>query len=127
MSVDCVVIDEAGQLSLGHGALAMRSLSPDGRIILAGDSEQLAPILAAQYPKLGTRLFGSILDRIMHLATYQDTNAPSAEVESVIPSEDTEDLSLSQSSAIVQLTENFRCVLAYEQSDVIESRLFAPN
>jgi hypothetical protein len=110
--VNCVIIDEAGQLALSSTALVVRSLSSSGRIIIAGDSEQLAPILTAQYPQLETRLFGSILDCLMHLSnrTLNESDdgfllpSPSSPIE---PSEG----SASQISAIVQLTENFRCVL----------------
>ncbi|KAJ7503041.1 hypothetical protein B0H11DRAFT_1906826 [Mycena galericulata] len=67
--VDMCIIDEAGQLALSSAALVLRSLSLTGRIVIAGDSEQLAPILTAQYPQLKSRLlFGSILDCLMHLS-----------------------------------------------------------
>lgn len=101
--MDCVVIDEAGQLSLGAAALVLRSLAPHGRIVVAGDSEQLAPIFTAQYPKLETRLFGSILDCIMHLARGTDDDT-----QSVAATDLSSDLVSSQVSTVVQLTENFR-------------------
>ena len=103
--VDCVVIDEAGQLSLGSAALALRSLTPTGRIIIAGDSEQLAPILTAQYPRLKSRLFGSILDCLMDLSN-DSRSAPVTVTQPASPTESSE--ILSQMSTIVQLTENFR-------------------
>lgn len=100
MEVDCVVIDEAGQLSLGLAALALRALSPEGRVVIAGDSEQLAPILAAQYPEIEARLFGSILDCVM------------GRTEATQVTEESESqLSSSQESTVVQLTENFRYAL----------------
>ncbi|KAF9486003.1 hypothetical protein BDN70DRAFT_794739 [Pholiota conissans] len=98
MQVDCVIVDEAGQISLGAISLVLRSLAIQGRIIIAGDSEQLAPILTAQYPqsKSGS-LFGSVLDcfRFAHLHSK------------VSESQEEADVPASQST-IVQLTENFR-------------------
>lgn len=102
------IIDEAGQLALSSAALVLRSLSGTGRIVVAGDSEQLAPILTAQYPQLKSRLlFGSILDCLMHLSklpkpSRQDSQPP--------PSPTLSDYSGVSSSqgTVVQLTENFR-------------------
>jgi hypothetical protein len=106
-----VVIDESGQLAVGTAALALRSLGPSGKIVIAGDSEQLAPILSRQYPKLETRLFGSILDCVMsRWHTYrEDAELPSQNI-----SFSTESSELSQDSTIVQLTENFRLILSLQ-------------
>jgi hypothetical protein len=71
--VDCVFIDEAGQLTLVSVALVLRSLSSTGRVVVSGDSEQLRPILNAQYPQLKRPLFGSILDCLM---SERDVAAP---------------------------------------------------
>ncbi|RDB25120.1 hypothetical protein Hypma_007621 [Hypsizygus marmoreus] len=120
--VDCVVIDEAGQLSLGSIALVLRSLSPAGRIVIAGDSEQLAPILSAQYPQLKTRpLFGSVLDCLM--------NNPAAHVRALSGHEISADSDVSPSQeSIVQLTENFRLNPDLgEFVSTIYSRAFKPQ
>ncbi|PPQ97622.1 hypothetical protein CVT26_002553 [Gymnopilus dilepis] len=62
-----IVVDEAGQVSLALISLVIRYLSHQGRIIIAGDSEQLAPIFNARYPLLKQHaLFGSVLDCLMH-------------------------------------------------------------
>jgi ATP-dependent exoDNAse (exonuclease V) alpha subunit len=111
--VDCVVIDEAGQLSLGSASLALRSLHSEGRVLISGDHEQLAPILTAQYPRLKSRLFGSILDCLMDLSglAHDDDDVASASfTRSSSPTGFSEDES-SQTSTIVQLTENFRLVI----------------
>ena len=71
--MDCVFIDEAGQLTLVSVALVLRSLSSTGRVVVSGDSEQLRPILNAQYPQLKRPLFGSILDCLM---SKPDVGAP---------------------------------------------------
>lgn len=106
--MECVVIDEAGQLSLGLAALVLRSLGPNGRIVVAGDSEQLAPILTAHYPRLKSRLFGSVLDCLMdhskHSREQRDATVPVTR--SASPTEFSE--TSSQMSTIVQLTENFK-------------------
>ena len=61
------MIDEAGQLGLGTAALVIRFLSDRGKLVLAGDHQQLAPILGTSYPESeGTPpLFGSVLDTLM--------------------------------------------------------------
>lgn len=106
IEVDCVVIDEAGQLSLGLAALALRSLGPAGRVVVAGDSEQLAPIFAAQYPEIPVKLFGSILDCVMA------RSQPNSEEDGAMPEATVEDsqTTASQDTTVVQLTENFRLV-----------------
>lgn len=110
MEVDCVVIDEAGQISLGSMALVLRSLAPCGRVVVAGDSEQLAPILSAQYPLLKSHaLFGSVLDCLMFsnssLAANDTGHTPSQDAHE----SQSFDFPTSQRT-IIQLTENFRQV-----------------
>jgi ATP-dependent exoDNAse (exonuclease V) alpha subunit len=109
--VDIVVLDEAGQLGLGSAALVMRALKLDGQVIMAGDSEQLAPILAAQYPKTDTYLFGSILDVVMHRTKSDSERAEELSAgprtKKKLGREDSV-LTASQETTIVQLTENFR-------------------
>ncbi|KAF7315520.1 AAA-12 domain-containing protein [Mycena indigotica] len=98
--VDMCVIDEAGQLALSSAALVLRSLAPAGRIVVAGDSQQLAPILTGTYPN--RFLFGSILDGLMQLSKLPVSG------HHPLPSSPTaSDYSASQDT-IVQLTENFR-------------------
>ncbi|KAJ7099528.1 hypothetical protein B0H15DRAFT_878098 [Mycena belliarum] len=124
--VDCAVIDEAGQLALSSAAMVLRSLSKTGRIVIAGDSEQLAPILTAQYPQLKSRLlFGSILDCLMHLSKL-----PRARRDSEPPASPTlSDYSVSSSpGTVVQLTENFRLNPDLgEFVSTIYSRAFKPQ
>lgn len=111
ISVDCIVMDEAGQLSLSSAALVLRSLRPTSRIIIAGDSEQLSPILAVKYPKLSSGpLFGSILDTLMYVSRPSELGFSDTRPSSPI-SDDASD-GLSSQSTIVQLTENFRCALS---------------
>ena len=108
MKVDCVIIDEAGQISLGSTSLVLRSLSEEGRIIIAGDSEQLAPILSAQYPIFRRNaLFGSVLDCLMSSPSRRSSvGSQGVRPPSPSPGDDVEPSS--SQGTIVQLTENFR-------------------
>lgn len=101
MGIDAVFIDEAGQMSLGVAALALRWLKPDEcKIVLAGDHLQLGTILAAQYPDTTPPLFGSILD----LVTDDDRAVSARGLSSTASSSSAS----SQRGPIVQITENFR-------------------
>ena len=105
--MDCLVIDEAGQISLGAVALVLRSLHDSGRIIIAGDSEQLAPILSAHYPRLKSNMiFGSVLDCLM-FTRYMPR--PSKGQDNAEESQETQ----GTQSTIVQLTENFRSASSF--------------
>ena len=106
------MVDEAGQIALGSLSLVMCALSPVGRLIVAGDSEQLAPILSAQYPQSREQyLFGSVLDLLMQ------GRQPKTGKNAVIPTASrasegvgsSDDLLMSQET-VIQLTENFRFV-----------------
>ncbi|KAJ3748603.1 hypothetical protein DFH05DRAFT_580966 [Lentinula detonsa] len=108
ISVDCIVIDEAGQLALSSAALVLRSLKLSSRIVIAGDSEQLSPILVAKYPQLKTGpLFGSILDTLMYVSRPGQAGSSDTRSSSPFP-DDASDGAASSQSTIVQLTENFR-------------------
>ncbi|KAG6902770.1 hypothetical protein C0995_011918 [Termitomyces sp. Mi166 len=124
---DCVVVDEAGQLGLSSIALVLRAVSTTAQIIIAGDSEQLAPILSAQYPQIkGRPIFGSILDCLMYTSQGQGQPTPPQEE----PSDDFSSLNIQElsSSNFVQLTENFR--LNADLGDFVStiySRAFKPQ
>ncbi|KAJ2928657.1 hypothetical protein H1R20_g8458, partial [Candolleomyces eurysporus] len=101
IQVDAVIADEAGQIALASISLVLRNLAPTGRIIIAGDSEQLAPIFSGSYPRLKTSaLFGSVLDCVM----FSQKEGP------VLPytSQPDEDTLESSQNTVIQLTENFR-------------------
>ncbi|KAF7351035.1 AAA-12 domain-containing protein [Mycena sanguinolenta] len=126
--VDVCVIDEAGQLALSSAALVLRSLAPKGRIIVAGDSEQLAPILTAQYPQLkSSLLFGSILDCLMHLSKLPSRRDSASQPPPSPTQSDYSSMSSSQGT-VVQLTENFRLNPDLgEFVSTIYSRAFKPQ
>jgi hypothetical protein len=106
MEIDCLIVDEAGQTSLCSISLVLRSLAPCGRIIIAGDSEQLAPILSAQYPLLKSHsLFGSVLDCLMFSRPRSGDREPIDESQGSTLSPDP-----TCQNIVIQLTENFRYV-----------------
>ena len=48
--VDVLIVDEASQMKFGELVLALPSLKPQGRLVLAGDDLQLPPIVQGSYP-----------------------------------------------------------------------------
>ena len=56
---DVVVIDEASQMRIPEALVALSSIRRGGRVILAGDDRQLAPIVRGTYPE-DDPLFGSV-------------------------------------------------------------------
>jgi ATP-dependent exoDNAse (exonuclease V) alpha subunit len=101
IQVDCVIADEAGQIALASLSLVLRCLLPTGRIIIAGDSEQLAPIFTGAYPRLKTApLFGSVLDCVMS----PQGDGPVIATGSQSQGESQDD----GEHTVIQLTENFR-------------------
>jgi len=58
---DLVCIDEASQLVLGQGLMALAGMAPGCRVVVAGDDRQLPPIRAARAtPQTGRDLGGSL-------------------------------------------------------------------
>lgn len=58
---DLVCIDEASQMVVSQGLMAMGGLREDGRLIVAGDDRQLPPIRASREIKLEERQIGGSL------------------------------------------------------------------
>ena len=48
---DLVVIDEASQVRVPEASIPASKVAPDGRLVLAGDHFQLAPIVVGSYPE----------------------------------------------------------------------------
>lgn len=63
---DLVVVDEGSQLRVGDSAIAIRRIASSGRLLVAGDDKQLAPIVQAEYPvpEDGLPLHRSILEAL---------------------------------------------------------------
>lgn len=58
---DLVCIDEASQLVLSHGLMALAGITDSGRVIVAGDYRQLPPIRAARPIEVDGRALGGSL------------------------------------------------------------------
>ena len=58
---DMVCIDEASQMVVSHGLMALAGLKDTGRVIVAGDDRQLPPIRASRDIRLGDRELGGSL------------------------------------------------------------------
>lgn len=58
---DLVCIDEASQMVITHGLMAMAGLRPGGRVVVAGDDRQLPPIRSSREITLGDRELGGSL------------------------------------------------------------------
>ncbi|KAJ8076718.1 hypothetical protein PM082_001141 [Marasmius tenuissimus] len=129
LEADLILIDEAGQLALSSASLVLRALSSTGKVVVAGDQEQLSPILTAQYPSLKSGpLFGSVLDRLVHFSRRLGGWYPSRSNKSVSSgSTESEEEGFSQGS-VVQLEENFRLNPDLgEFIEIIYSKAFVPQ
>lgn len=101
LGVDCVMIDEAGQMGLGIAALTLRWLKEKSKIVVAGDHLQLGTIFSGSYPTTRPPLFGSILDFLAQPASDSPGNSQQIE-----PTQST--LGSNFNDAVIQITENFR-------------------
>lgn len=63
---DFIAIDEGSQLDVGHSIPVVCSAAADGRIVVAGDPMQLAPISAAAAPKGAEEMLGSVYGYLKH-------------------------------------------------------------
>lgn len=58
-----VCIDEASQMVVSNGLMALAGLAPGGRVLVAGDDKQLPPVRAVHNQEIeGRRLGGSLYD-----------------------------------------------------------------
>ncbi|MEY9699493.1 hypothetical protein ABIE71_002236 [Bradyrhizobium diazoefficiens] len=62
---DLICIDEASQLVLSHGLLALAGMKSGGRVVVAGDDRQLPPIRAGRNVTLDNRELGGSLYSFM--------------------------------------------------------------
>lgn len=65
---DLVCIDEASQMVLGQGLMALGGLAPGGRVVVSGDDQQLPPVRAARDIKVAGREMGGSLYAFMKSA-----------------------------------------------------------
>ena len=57
---DCIILDEASQVDVGHSVLPFASLATDGVVVVAGDPKQLPPIHQAKAPVGLEAMVGSV-------------------------------------------------------------------
>ncbi|QYC12000.1 MULTISPECIES: AAA domain-containing protein [Brevundimonas] len=69
---DLICIDEASQLVLSQGLMALSGLKPDGRIVVAGDDRQLPPIRAGRDVDVSGRQLGGSLYAFMKSAGAEE-------------------------------------------------------
>jgi hypothetical protein len=55
--IDCVVLDEASQMSIPEAIMATLPLEPDGRLIVVGDHRQMPPIISHDWENETRRTF----------------------------------------------------------------------
>lgn len=65
---DLVCVDEASQMVVSHGLMAMAGLREGGRLIVAGDDRQLPPIRAGREIAMGERQLGGSLYSLLKSA-----------------------------------------------------------
>lgn len=58
---DLVCIDEASQMVLGQGLMALAGMAPDCRIVVSGDDQQLPPVRSMRSTKIDGREMGGSL------------------------------------------------------------------
>lgn len=63
---DVVLVDEASQLRTPDALIAFAAGKPTGNIILAGDDQQLPPIIHGEYPEEHESMLGSIFAFMRH-------------------------------------------------------------
>lgn len=68
---DLICIDEASQMVLGHGLMALAGVAPNGRVVVAGDDRQLPPIRTGRPVQIEGRELGGSLYKFL-----KSVNAP---------------------------------------------------
>lgn len=70
---DVILVDEASQLKVAEAVIAFCASTPQSTIILAGDDQQLPPIIYGTYPEEHNYLLTSIFAFIRHVARENGT------------------------------------------------------
>lgn len=66
---DLICVDEASQMVLGHGLMALGGLAPGGRLVVSGDDQQLPPVRSSRDIAVGGRAMGGSLYAFMKSAS----------------------------------------------------------
>lgn len=65
---DLICIDEASQMVVGQGLMALGGMAPGGRVVVCGDDQQLPPVRAAREIQVAGREMGGSLYAFMKSA-----------------------------------------------------------
>lgn len=69
---DLICIDEASQMPLGHGLIALGAVAPAGRVVVAGDNKQLPPIRVSRAVEIEGRNLGGSLYEYLKSASARE-------------------------------------------------------
>lgn len=77
---DGILVDEASQMKVPDALVALSTLKPDGALLLAGDDQQLPPIIAGTYPQASAPFLTSVFTFLRHrMDARRDAGDASAE------------------------------------------------
>jgi ATP-dependent helicase YprA (DUF1998 family) len=69
---DLICIDEASQMVLGHGLMALAGMAPSCRVVVSGDDQQLPPVRASRSTRIeGRELGGSLYSFLKSTGTAE--------------------------------------------------------
>ena len=82
---DVVLVDEASQLKLPDAIIAFAALKPEGSVILAGDDQQLPPIIHGTYPEEHEPMLSSVFAFARHKLEQRDKSGAGAKGRCLFP------------------------------------------
>jgi hypothetical protein len=85
---DVVLVDEASQMRLPDALVAFSSSKPHSNIILAGDDQQLPPIIHGSYPEEHEHMLSSVFAFMRHQIEQVSINDPSIEARKIFQLEE---------------------------------------
>ena len=75
---DVVLIDEASQMRIPDALIALAASKPTANIVLAGDDQQLPPIIHGTYPEQHEDMLGSVFSFMRARMNERERNDPEA-------------------------------------------------
>lgn len=85
---DVILVDEASQMKLPDALIALSASKLNANIILAGDDQQLPPIIHGAYPEEHEHLLTSVFAFVRHQVEEQQTVTPQIEERRLFQLED---------------------------------------
>lgn len=73
---DLIVIDESSQVRLAEAVLSIDRLTPEGRLVLCGDNQQLGPIFHGIYPEIADGRFDPTVSVFTHALRALERKGP---------------------------------------------------